>query len=77
MIDLFKQLLSVGGNDALEHQEILMASAHSVGQVLDRFADIVGNFEKRYSAMLAEVLQRHPMTAVCTIYYPNFPDPQM
>lgn len=70
-------VLSVGGNDALEHQEILMASAHSVGQVLDRFASIVGNFEKRYSAMLAEVLQRHPLTAVCTIYYPNFPDPQM
>ena len=70
-------VLSVGGNDALSHQDFLMARANSVGEVLRHLAEIGDDFERRYSEMLRDVLRQKVATTVCTIYYPNFPDPVM
>ncbi len=67
-------VLSVGGNDALGSSDFLSAPARSVAEALSGLADIGDEFERRYLAMLADVLARGLPTAICTIYYPRFPD---
>jgi lysophospholipase L1-like esterase len=68
-------VLSAGGNDALSHVEILSEPARSTAEVLSRLADYAAAFESRYRAVLAAVRDRELPTALCTIYYPSFPDP--
>ncbi|PLS83893.1 MAG: lipase, partial [Actinobacteria bacterium] len=68
-------VVSVGGNDALGSGDFLAAPARSAGEVLLGLADIGDEFERGYLAMLAEVLARRLPTAVCTVYYPRFPEP--
>jgi lysophospholipase L1-like esterase len=67
-------VLSVGGNDALGHIDFLGAPAGSTAEALLGLADIAADFERRYNDMLNEVLARELPTAICTIYYPRFPD---
>ena len=67
-------LVSVGGNDALDSSEFLTASAHSIAEALSGIADIGEEFERRYLTMLAEVLSHGLPTAICTVYYPRFPE---
>ena len=67
-------ILSVGGNDALGHIDFLGAPAGSTAEALLGLADIAAGFEREYHAMLDEVLARGLPTAICTIYYPRFPD---
>jgi GDSL-like Lipase/Acylhydrolase family len=67
-------VLSVGGNDALGSSDFLGAPARSAAEALSALADIGGEFERGYLAMLAEVLARGLPTAICTVYYPRFPD---
>ncbi len=67
-------ILSVGGNDALDHIDFLGAPASSTAEALLGLAEIAAGFERRYHAMLNEVLARDLPTAICTIYYPRFPD---
>jgi hypothetical protein len=67
-------VLSVGGNDALGHIDILDQRAHSAAQVLGRLADIAAGFEERYRRALRAVLARGLPTAVCTVYNGRFPD---
>jgi hypothetical protein len=66
--------VSAGGNDALGHIDFLGAPARSTAEVLLGLADIAAGFERRYHDMLNEVLARELPTAICTIYYPRFPD---
>lgn len=62
-------VLSIGGNDALRHAELLEAS---IGvDVLARVADAAAAFAPRYDATLAAVLQRRLPTVACTIYEGN------
>jgi hypothetical protein len=68
-------VISIGGNDALGHQDFLRGGANSVAQVLRHLAEIGEDFERRYDEMLRTVLREKIPTTVCTIYYPNFPDP--
>lgn len=68
-------VVSVGGNDALGHLDILSAPATSIAQALARLAAIQDQFERTYRRMLDTVLARALPTAVCTIYNGNFPDP--
>ena len=68
-------VVSVGGNDALRHTGILNTSARSSAEVLSRIADIGEGFQRDYRQMLQSVLSLHLPTALCTIYYPRFPDP--
>jgi lysophospholipase L1-like esterase len=68
-------VVSVGGNDALGHLDILSAPATSIAQALARLAAIQDQFERTYRRMLDTVLARALPTVVCTIYNGNFPDP--
>ena len=67
-------IVSAGGNDALGHIDFLGAPAGSAAEALLGLADIATGFERRYHDMLAGVLARELPTAICTIYYPRFPD---
>ncbi len=67
-------ILSVGGNDALGNIGFLEAPARSTAEALLGLADISNGFERRYHGMLTEVLAYELPTAICTIYYPRFPD---
>ncbi len=67
-------ILSVGGNDAMDHIDFLDAPAGSTAEALLGLAEIAAGFERRYHAMLNDVLARGLPTAICTVYYPRFPD---
>jgi len=67
-------IVSVGGNDALRSSDFLGAPARSTAEALLGLADIADEFERGYRTMLAEVLAHKLPTAICTIYYPRFPD---
>jgi hypothetical protein len=67
-------VVSVGGNDALGHTDILDARSRSTAETLERLAEIATDFERRYNAMLDGVLAARRSAAICTIYYPRFPD---
>ena len=68
-------IVSVGGNDALDHINIFNESAKSAAQVLQRLADIQEEFQRSYHSMLRAVLSYCLPTAICSIYYPRFLDP--
>ena len=70
-------VVSAGGNDALGAAGLLQEGARSVGEALLKLGDVAAVFERSYRAMLDEVLRLKLPTAICTIYYPRFPDPQM
>jgi hypothetical protein len=67
-------VLSVGGNDALGSSDFLTAPSRSTAETLLGLADISDEFERGYFAMLTEVLARGLPTAVCSVYYPRFPE---
>jgi hypothetical protein len=70
-------VISAGGNDVLGQIGLLGDSAQSVVEVLQRLAIIGEAFERDYREMLAAV-QRHSLaTALCTIYFPAYPDPSL
>jgi hypothetical protein len=68
-------VLSVGGNDALAHGDILERPARSAAEVLGLLADAAGGFERRYRRLLERLLQPGLPLTICTIYNGNFPDP--
>src|SRR5262245_22422339 len=68
-------VISVGGNDAILNADILQQEVASSAEVLDKLADMAGEFEYRYREMLRGVLSLKKPTAVCTIYYPRIPEP--
>lgn len=70
-------VVSVGGNDALRNTDVLQMPANSAAEVLNELANRAASFERRYREMLETVLSKNLPTAVCTIYYPNFPDAGM
>ena len=67
-------VVSVGGNDALDHLDFLSQAAQSVADVLGRLSAIAEGFERAYHHMLQAVLQHRLPTVLCTIYYPRFPE---
>jgi hypothetical protein len=67
-------VLSIGGNDALGSSDFLSAPARSTAEALLGLADIGEGFERGYRSLLAEVLAQGLPTAICTVYYPRFPD---
>jgi hypothetical protein len=70
-------VVSVGGNNAIGHANILSESAQSAAEVLNRLADVSEAFQQQYHAMLQGVLNYQLPTAICTVYYPHFPDPML
>lgn len=70
-------VISAGGNNAIEQSGFLAEPAQSVAAVLQRLAAIAERFAHDYQAMLTAVLDRSLPTVLCTVYEPNFPDPQL
>jgi hypothetical protein len=68
-------VLSIGGNDALAHSELLEGPAASAPQLLSFLADAAEGFERRYRRLIQRVLEPGLPVTVCTIYNGNFPDP--
>jgi hypothetical protein len=69
-------VVSVGGNDALQHVGILDSQARSAAEVLSRLADIRDDFARDYRAMVEHVGRSRLPAALCTIYDGRLPDPQ-
>lgn len=68
-------VVSVGGNDALAHTDLLDRRASSSAQVLGWIADAVEEFEERYRNLMIELTGlRLPLT-ICTIYNGNLEPP--
>jgi lysophospholipase L1-like esterase len=67
-------VLSVGGNDALSHSDLLSRPARSAAEVLTLLAHAAGEFEEWYRRLIARLLQSGLPLTVCTIYNGNFPD---
>jgi lysophospholipase L1-like esterase len=70
-------IVSAGGNDALGYIDFLGAPARSTAEAFLGLADIATEFEGRYRSMLTGVLAYRLPTAICTIYYPRFSDPDL
>ncbi|HKX28194.1 MAG TPA: SGNH/GDSL hydrolase family protein [Blastocatellia bacterium] len=70
-------IVSAGGNNAILHADILQEKARSSAEVLIRLAEIANEFEDLYRSMLQDLLSLKKSTAVCTIYYPQFPEPSI
>ncbi len=67
-------VISVGGNNAILNSDVLQMTVNNSAEVFNELADRVSTFEYHYREMLRLVLSRNIPTAVCTIYFPNFPD---
>jgi lysophospholipase L1-like esterase len=67
-------VLSVGGNDALSHGDLLTGPARSAAEVFTLLADATEEFEERYRGLIGLLLQTGLPLTVCTIYNGNFPD---
>jgi len=68
-------VVSVGGNDALGHKDLIEDKAGSVAEVLHKLAKIRGEFQKDYRAMLDFMLAKKLPTAFCSIYEARYEDP--
>jgi len=68
-------VLSIGGNDAIEHIGLLEERARSTGEVLDKLAGIADEFGHRYAQVLGAIAPRVSRLVVCTIYEPPLIDP--
>jgi hypothetical protein len=67
-------VVSVGGNNAIMNADVLQMKAENSAEVLSEIADRCENFEFHYKEMLQRVLAKKLPTAVCTVYFPNFPE---
>jgi hypothetical protein len=67
-------VVSLGGNDALGHVDLLDRRIHSSAEVLSELAVAAERFEKRYRRAIDGVLEYRLATTVCTVYNGNFPD---
>ena len=62
-------VVSAGGNNALSHSSLVLHErADSFAEVLTRMADVRGEFQREYQAMLHTVLARDLPTIVCTVH---------
>jgi len=67
-------VVSVGGNNVIMNSDILQMKADNSAEVLSEIADRRETFERHYERMLLNLLSKNLPTAVCTIYFPNFPE---
>jgi lysophospholipase L1-like esterase len=61
-------ILSVGGNDAVEHIGLLERRASSSAEVLQQLLGIADEFARRYEGVARRVLEHAKRTVLCTIY---------
>jgi len=67
-------VVSVGGNNAIMNADILQMKAGNSAEVLSEIANRRETFESHYKEMLRSLLLKNIPTAVCTVYFPNFPE---
>jgi GDSL-like lipase/acylhydrolase family protein len=72
--DATHRVLSVGGNDALGHVDLLERRSRSSAEVLGELADAAEAFEKRYRKAIKALLADKACLTVCTIYDGDFGD---
>lgn len=70
-------VVSAGGNDAIGHVGILEMRAQAAAEVLAKLADVSEDFRRAYREMLRGIIALGLPFGVCTVYYPNFPDPAL
>jgi lysophospholipase L1-like esterase len=63
-------VLSVGGNDAMRHVDLLQQPAASSGETLDALIAMADGFAGMYERVVKSVRERAPRLIVCTIYEP-------
>lgn len=68
-------ILSVGGNDAAQHVDLLERRVSHAADVLSQLADIGDQFSHRYAALAQQLALRVDRLVVCTIYEPPMFDP--
>jgi len=61
-------VLSIGGNDAIEHIGVLDRRASHAAEVLAELLAITDEFDGRYQAAARAVAERSERTVLCTIY---------
>lgn len=62
-------VVSVGGNDALDHSGLILHEpAGSFAEVLTKLAEVQEQFRRDYRGVLERVLGLGKATAVCTVY---------
>lgn len=64
--------LSVGGNNALEHVDLLNRPVESMGHGLALLGKAVDAFEETYGSLLERLKAELPWIQVCTVYNGNF-----
>ncbi len=69
-------VLSVGGNDAIMHADILRMPAQSTTQALAELSAVSQKFENNYRRAVESCRQLRLPLAICTIYNGHFPDPE-
>jgi lysophospholipase L1-like esterase len=69
-------VLSLGGNDALGHVDLLERRVQTAAEALAELADAAARFEKRYRHAVDHLTEQRLPTTVCTVYNGNFPDPE-
>lgn len=67
-------IISVGGNNTILDADILQMKAGNAAEIFNELANRRDIFETKYRQMLEKVLSKNIPTAVCTIYFPNFPE---
>lgn len=70
-------VLSVGGNDALGHIDILDRPAVSMAEALDTLAAMGDAFQSRYLRLVERISRLGLPLTLCTIYNGNLPDPDV
>ena len=68
-------VLSVGGNDALLHADILDEPVQFSGQAFGRLYEVVQEFRVNYERTVALCLRFRLPLVICTVYNGNFPSP--
>jgi hypothetical protein len=61
-------VLSVGGNDVIQHVGLLEARSATATEVLEQLLQIADNFECEYEAVVRTLTAKTDQLVVCTIY---------
>jgi hypothetical protein len=69
-------VVSIGGNDALMHQDLLTLPVRSSGDALVAIAQRAAAFDRAYRTALGAVLRLGRDTTLCTIYNGNLEEPR-
>lgn len=72
--DVTHIIVSLGGNDALGHVDLLERRVRTSAEALAALAEAGERFEERYRRSVAAVVARDVPVTLCTIYNGNFPD---